>query len=70
MTTPAPALLIVRAPPHGILGAAMALRAGRVVRLIVTMICFRLVLGVATPRLWLSVDDLKLLVRARRSANP
>ncbi|MFZ1425800.1 MAG: oligosaccharide flippase family protein [Geminicoccaceae bacterium] len=62
------ALLIVLVPACGIYGASAALLIGTSVRLVITLVCFPLMLRVPLPRLWLSVDDLRLLVRARAPA--
>ena len=59
------ALLMILVPIHGIYGAATALLIGTIIRLVVTLLCFPMVLGISMPRLWLSVDDLKVLLRVR-----
>ena len=59
-------LLAVLTPLYGIVGAAAALLAGAVVRWAVTLWCLPKVLGVPMPRMWLNLDDLRLLARARR----
>jgi O-antigen/teichoic acid export membrane protein len=60
------ALLTLLTPLYGIVGAAAALLAGAILRWVVTLACFPFVLGTRVPRLWLNVDDLRVLLRARR----
>ncbi len=62
------ALLVLLVPAYGIYGASAALLAGTIIRLIVTLACFPLILGIPLPRLWLSVDDLRFLMRTRTPA--
>lgn len=62
------ALLMALVPVYGIYGASAALLIGTSLRLVITLACFPLILGISLPRLWLSVDDLRFLVRARAPA--
>jgi antigen flippase len=55
-------LLIILVPPHGIVGAALALLSAAVIRLTSSLACFPLILGTAIPRLWLNLDDVRLLL--------
>lgn len=59
------AFLTALVPPLGIVGAALALLAAAILRLLLTMVCFPLILGVRLPRLWLSGGDLRLILHAR-----
>ena len=58
-------LLVMLVPAYGIVGAAAGLVAVAALRLLFTISCFPLVLGVGLPRLWLSAEDLRLIFRTR-----
>ncbi len=60
-------IFLVLVPPFGVVGAASALMISSGIRLTLTMVAYRVILGVPMPRLWIDSSDLANLVHYRGS---
>lgn len=58
-------LFLVLVPRFGLVGAALALLMSASVRLLLTVVCYRFILHVPAPRVWIDATDLADLARYR-----